>query len=171
MDLFLFKIINNLAGKWVFLDFLGVFFAKYSEYVLWLILVCLVLIKFKKYWKMIVEAMVSGILARFVITNIIRWIWSRPRPFNILENINLLLPQKTEPSFPSGHASFYFAISTVVYLYNKKLGYLFFAVTFLMGLARVFVGYHWPFDILAGAVIGIFSGLVVFYLPKKFLKV
>jgi undecaprenyl-diphosphatase len=70
-------------------------------------------------------------------------------------------------SFPSGHAAIFFAIATAVYLYNKKLGIWFFVVAILMGMARIFVGVHWPSDILGGAVIGIISGIIVGKIFKK----
>jgi undecaprenyl-diphosphatase len=93
---------------------------------------------------------------------------------NLLFNYNPL-----EPSFPSGHAAFYFAIATVVFLYLKKVyprpkfwrgaSILFFIAGFLISISRVFSGIHWPSDILAGAAIGIFSGWLVMFFYRKFL--
>lgn len=157
MDLYLFQEINQFAFKWDWLDNLGIFFAKYFEYFLVLCLLLFLILRFKKYWKMIIRAFVAAVLARLIIVNFIHLIWQRSRPF-IENNVNLLVEYSDKASFPSGHAAFYFAISTVVYFYNKKIGILFFLASFLISLARVFVGIHWPTDILAGIVIGIFSG-------------
>ncbi len=168
MDLYSFNLINQFAGRWVWLDSLGIFFAKYFEYVLIFCLLLFLVIKFKKYWKMVLQAIISAVLARFVIVNFIRCIWGRLRPF-VENNVNLLLNYSSkEASFPSGHAAFYFAISTIVFLYNKKAGILFYIASFLICLARIFVGIHWPSDILAGAVVGIFSAWLIHKISKKF---
>jgi len=161
MDLYLFNLINQLAGKYSWLDSLGVFFAKYFEYALILSLLLLLIIEFKKYLKPVILAFISAVISRFVVVNIIRWIWFRPRPF-IDNSVNFLIDYPNKASFPSGHAAFYFALSTVIYLYNKKIGIIFFIASFLICLARVFVGIHWPLDILAGIVVGILSGFIVY---------
>lgn len=167
MDKYLFNLINQFAGRWNLIDSLAVFFAKYFEYVLIFILLLFLAKNYRKYWSLVVNALAAAILSRFVITEIIRFLWHRSRPF-VENKINLLISQSPgEPSFPSGHAAFYFAIAAVVYLYNKKLGILFFIASFLMGLARVFSGVHWPSDILAGALIGILSGWLVVKLSKN----
>lgn len=166
MDLYLFQQINQFAGRWLWLDALGIYFAEYFGYALILSLLLFPAVRFRKYFKMIVEAIISAILARFVIVELIRWIWQRPRPF-VQNNVNLLLTHNAS-AFPSGHAAFFFALSTIVYLYNKKAGILFFIASFLICLARVFAGIHWPLDILAGAVVGIFSGYLIHKISKKF---
>ena len=166
MDLFFFNLINGFADKWGWLDFLGIFFAKYSEYLFLLILVIFLWKNYSR--KLASEILASGILSRGIITEIIRFIWARSRPFDVVSNIHLLLPAKVEPSFPSGHASFFFALATTIYLYNKKLGKWLFTIAFLMGLARIFVGYHWPSDILGGAVIGMLTGFIVNIIFKKY---
>ena len=161
LDLYFFNLINQFAGKWEVLDFLGIFFAKYFEYVLLLCLVLFLIKDFKKYWLMVVEALTTAILVRFVITEIIRWFWFRPRPF-VNDYVNLLISKNfEEASFPSGHASFYFALSTIIYIYNKKIGILFYVGSSLIVIARVFVGVHFPLDILAGALIGLMMGLIL----------
>ena len=84
--------------------------------------------------------------------------------------MNLLLSHEATSSFPSGHAAFYFALSTIIYFYNKKAGLLFLFASFLISISRVFVGIHWPFDIFAGAIVGIFSGWIILKISKKFIK-
>ena len=169
LDSYIFHYINQFAGKNICLDSTAIFFAKYFEYLLILILLLFLLKNFKKYWPMIVQALGAAILARLVIVNIIRWIWYRPRPF-IENHINLLIDKLNQASFPSGHAAFYFAISTIVYFYNKKTGILFFIASFLISISRVFSGIHWPSDIFAGAIVGIFSGWIILKISKKFIK-
>ena len=166
MDLYLFNLINQFAGKWSWLDTLAVFLAEYFEYFLIVFLLLFLLLRFKTYWKTVLGALISAVLARLIIVNFIRWIWLRPRPF-IENNVNLLLEYPDKAAFPSGHAAFYFAISTVVFCKNKEAGVLFFAGTILICLARVFAGIHWPTDILAGTVVGVLSGWLVFKIFKK----
>jgi undecaprenyl-diphosphatase len=170
LDVFLFNQINGLAGKSVCLDNVAIFFARYFEYFLILCLFLFMIKNAKKYWRMVIQGFAAAILSKFVITNIIRWLFPRPRPF-VENHANLLFDYNSaEPSFPSGHAAFYFAIATIVYFYNRKAGVLFFIASFLITAARVFSGIHWPSDILFGAIIGIFSGWLINKIFKKFQK-
>ena len=162
MDLYLFHLINQLALKWLWLDIFGKFCAQYLGYVLILLLFVFLIVNFKKYWKMVVSAIASAILARLVFVEIIRWLLPRQRPFIANNNVNLLLNHSASSSFPSGHAAFFFAVSAIVYFYNKKAGILFLIGAFLICLARVFVGVHWPSDVTAGAFVGAFSAWLIF---------
>ena len=120
---------------------------------------------------MVISAFAAAVFARFIIVEIIRYFLPKLRPF-VENNVNLLISQDPkEPSFPSGHASFFFAIAAVVYFYNKKAGTLFFVSAFLISISRVLIGVHWPSDILAGAIVGIFSGWLIFKLAKKLIKI
>lgn len=169
MDLYLFHQINQWVFRYFWLDIFGKFCAQYLGYVLVLFLFLFLVVRFRKYWKMAVQAVISAILARLVFVEIIRWILPRPRPFLENNNVNLLLENvgHIHNSFPSGHAAFFFAFSIIVYFYNKKAGILFLIGSFLICLARIFVGIHWPSDILAGAIVGILSGWLVFVFSKK----
>ena len=166
-DFYIFQQINQLVGKWAYLDNLGIFFAEYSGYILLILLLSFLFnrSKSKKYKIMVIEALSSAILARLVITSIIRFIYFRPRPFTNYQ-VNLLLNHRMEGSFPSGHAAFFFALSFVVYFFEKKAGILFLIVSLLMGIARVFVGIHYPSDILGGVFIGFISA----WLVNKYLR-
>jgi len=162
LDILIFQQINGLAGRWNFLDGAGIFFAQYFEYAL----VGFTLFFLRKNFRVILSAFSAAVLARFGIVELIRLFWSRARPF-IGNNVNLLIGHENTSSFPSGHAAFYFGLSTVVYFYNKKAGIVFFIASFLVSIARIFVGVHWPTDVLGGAIVGILSGWLVLKVFKK----
>lgn len=179
MDFLIFQFINKLAGRYSLLDNLAVFFAEYLGYILILILFLFLLKDSKKYRPMIVKGFLAAIIARFGVVELIRFFWERQRPF-VENNVNLLLSHEGTGSFPSGHAAFFFALATVIFLYEKKVypvpnrrfwcgaGILFFLASFLISISRVFAGVHWPSDILAGAIVGIFSGWLINKISKKF---
>ncbi len=170
IDFYIFQQINQFAGQNVCFDGLAIFFAEYFEYILIFCLLLFLIKNFKKYLPMVLQSLVAAVLARLVIVDFIRWIWARPRPF-IENQVNLLLSHELTPSFPSGHTAFYFALSTVIYFYNKKAGISFFIASFLIAISRVFCGVHWPSDILAGAAVGIFSGWFIILLSRKFFSI
>lgn len=116
---------------------------------------------------MVTLSFLSAILARFIIVDTIRLFWERPRPF-VDNHINLLLDRLNQSAFPSGHAAFFFAIATIIYFYNKKAGLLFFMASFLITIPRIFTGVHWSSDILAGAIVGILSALLIILSFRKF---
>jgi undecaprenyl-diphosphatase len=63
-------------------------------------------------------------------------------------------------SFPSDHAAVYFALATVIWLDSRRLGVAAWIWAALFCLARIYLGYHWPSDILGGALVGIVCVLI-----------
>jgi len=177
LDYYFFQQTNGLAGQLAGLDWLGIFLASYLQYlVVGFLLVYLFLGKDKKEKLrnqfMVFGALTAALVARFVVATSLYHFFMRSRPF--VDNVvSQLIPYDgTRSSFPSGHASFFFALATVVYLYNKKVypersrwvGTWFLVAAALISLARVYVGVHYPSDILAGAISGILVGWLVYYL-------
>jgi len=160
MDLFFFNIINNLALKSNILDWIFIFFAEYSGYFLIFFLFLFLFKDFRKYKFLPVSALLAGFFARYGIVEIVRFLFHRARPF-VENDVSVLIEHASTSSFPSGHTSFFFALSTIVFLYNKKAGYIFFTISFLIGFSRIVSGIHWPSDILIGALIGILIGWLV----------
>ncbi len=150
--------IHNLAGKSRLLDFLGIFFSEYFGY--FLLAGALLMILSLDSWKSRVYQLsllsLALILSRGILTEAIRFFYNRPRPFIALE-FSPLFEQANKGAFPSGHAAFYFALAGVVFLINRKAGWYWLGGAFLIGLARIFAGVHWPLDILGGAAVGILS--------------
>lgn len=169
LNFYIFKTINNWAGKHLWLDTLGIFFAQYFEYILIFFLLLFLVKNFKKHLPMVLKAFFGAVLAKEIFVDVIRQVLPKPRPF-IENQIYLLIDHAVTPAFPSAHAAFYFAIATIVYLHNKKMGFLFFGGAFLISIARVFSGVHWPLDILAGSLIGVFSACLINRVANEFLK-
>lgn len=133
----------------------------------------------KKNWELVGLAFAAALAARYGVVELIRAFYNRPRPFEILPDLNQLLPfphtvlgtsYNGVGAFPSGHAAFYFAIAAVISRYYPKTSFAFFAATISLSFARVVVGLHWPSDIIAGAAIGIAIGFLTHWLAKKYLR-
>jgi len=169
-DFYLFQKLNQFVGISPYLDKVAIFFAEYIQYFVVFCLLLFLVKNLRRNLEMVIFAFAAAIFSRFIITEIIRYLFPRIRPF-VENSVNLLIGYNaTESSFPSGHAAFFFALSMVVYFYNKKAGILFFIASFLISISRVFSGIHWPSDILVGAIVGIFSGWIILKISKKFIK-
>jgi membrane-associated phospholipid phosphatase len=82
-------------------------------------------------------------------------LWSRPRPFDAHpETVHTLVARSADGSFPSDHAAASVAIATVLVLAHRRLGLVALAAAALVCVARVYVGAHYPGDVLAGAAVG-----------------
>lgn len=170
IDLYLFNLINQFAGRWAWLDYFGIFCAEYLGYVLLFVLAIFLLINYKKYWQMVLESLIAAAFTRFVLAEIIRTIWFRTRPFISQNFVPLIIQNADEASFPSGHATFFFALATIVYFYNKRLGIIFFIASFFIAIDRIFVGVHWPSDVFAGAILGILVGYILNWIFRNHAK-
>ena len=78
----------------------------------------------------------------------------RRRPDEALDGIDVLVTAPSTGSFPSGHAATSFAAAVVLTVAVPALAPAFFVLAALVGLSRLYVGVHFPLDVLAGAALG-----------------
>lgn len=156
MDIRIFYIINEFAHKNAFVDALGVFFALYA---LPLLFLCIIVLGLKNR-RLLIQGMASGALA-YGINAIIGTIIVRHRPFVDHTVIQLIHKSATSKSFPSDHAALAFAVAGVLSFFYPKWSLGIFTVALLIAVSRVFVGVHYPTDIVAGAAVGVVSAFAV----------
>lgn len=155
LDRQIFAFLNGFAGISPTTDELIVAAAEYLP-VLVVIVGCIALVRMRA-TRWAIDALAAAILARSVVVAIAWEFFDRDRPF-VAETITHLFTVN-HPSFPSAHTSFLFAFSTVAFLRHRLLGSVLYAGSFIVCLARVAAGVHYPSDILGGIVVGVASGL------------
>lgn len=108
----------------------------------------------------------------FVVDFLIAMFWKRPSPF-IAHSDQILTPitqglRVDSVSFPSAHTYIAFAIATSIFLYgHRKLGIVLFIIAALVAIGRMGAGFHYPSDIVGGALLGIASGIVAYLLIEN----
>jgi undecaprenyl-diphosphatase len=109
----------------------------------------------------------------FGVTTAVKAAVDRPRPFEVLRDVKVKrLSSISGSSFPSGHASHAFAMATMFALRAKPLVYIPALLwAGYVGYARVYVGVHYPSDVLGGIVTGVVLSIAVYQYRDSILKV
>lgn len=102
-------------------------------------------------------------VSAWVITHFLKDLIAHPRP----DLTNALIVPDSFYSFPSGHATFIFALAWSMYKIDKYAGMIIFIFGTITGIARVLAGVHFWYDILGGFVVGIFVAYIVFSITKR----
>ena len=119
----------------------------------------------KKTRKVGIMSAVALLGSLLINNNLIKNIVQRPRPYVTFTDLQIIIPQPSEFSFPSGHTSSSFASAAVFYRHlPKKFGVPAVILAALIGFSRLYVGVHYPTDVLAGAVMGILLSYMAEYL-------
>ena len=155
-DIFIFHLING-RGQNSFFDWFMPFMTNLNNFIYFLLALALWIL-----WRErkggVAFVVFVGIL--LTITDLFSSYWlkdwvGRVRPCHVLENVHLLTDCNTSYSFPSSHAVNIFA--TVFFLSQplKRLSPLFYGIAGVVGYSRVYIGIHYPLDVIGGAAIGL----------------
>lgn len=169
---FYYNLHKSSAGG--FFDFFFKNFTLLGEDGIFLILLSLIFLLFKKTRK-VGAGMLGGIIIGALFTNItIKQVVARPRPYATTElfqsrwlEVNGRL--ESEYSFPSGHTTSAMAAMTPIFLFCKKnVSWLAFLFVIVMGASRNYIFVHYPSDILGGIIVGGLAGLLAYLIVRAF---
>ena len=156
------------------LDAIMLFFTNLSVYVSFFLLLMIAFIFFKKTRRFGAQVLLAVLFGILIVNVGLKPFIMRCRPCWLDPTIKLLVDRPTSHSFPSGHSNAFFAISTAIFLYNKKWGIPALVVASLVAFSRLYLFVHWPTDVMGGIATGILSAVLSFmileFLSKKFKK-
>ncbi|MFC4147258.1 phosphatase PAP2 family protein [Micromonospora mangrovi] len=108
-----------------------------------------------------------GMLLAVAVNQPIVSVVHEPRPYTTLPGILVLADRSADPSFPSDHATMAGAVAAGLLLVSWRLGLLATAAAAVMGFARIYIGAHYPLDVLAGFAVGATVTLLGYLLARR----
>lgn len=164
IDYSLFTAINGLAGRSGALDAFMIDVAKYAPEVYALALAALWLTFKQKNQRGALLAAISALIA-LGLGQIVGAIFPRERPY-LAHQVALLITHSPDTSFPSDHTTLAFAVAVAVWKFNWRAGITLALFGVLVAFARVFVGAHYPGDVVGGAVLGAITSILIVRLSE-----
>jgi len=167
LDLNLFLAINHLYHSFL-LDWLALFFSGVgSAGFVWLGLGFLLFLKEeKKDYRFFLPMVISVGTCWVLVEAILKYLFGRQRP-NADMGAIIVGDGASWFSFPSGHAAISWAMAIVLSHYEPKLRYVWYTLAGIISISRIYLGVHYPTDVIAGAFIGILIGKGSLYFLKR----
>lgn len=101
---------------------------------------------------------------------IIKKLVARERPFNQFSDVIPLIKKPVDFSFPSGHSASSFASAGILFRYlDKKYGILAIVFATLIAFSRLYLGVHFPSDVIAGVIIGLINSYIISKMEKIYI--
>lgn len=156
---------EHLRGTW---DIFWIVITKLADGGWFWIALGVILCIFRK-TRMIGMTLLLSLLINACITNLtLKNLIARPRPFQVCEDLVTLVPKPGSFSFPSGHTSVSFAGAFVLLrMVKKRYAVPAFLLAILIGFSRMYVGVHYPTDVIGGFCVGVVSSILACYIIQK----
>jgi len=158
MDYKIFKIINQLAGRYSILDMLMILVSNKVRYLFAFVLMSM-WFRGHSYRKVSRYALISAAFT-LLIDMLIQCFYFKPRPF-IKHRVGILIPSKMNSAFLSKHTLLATAVATSIFLRERVFGSVMWGMSLLTGFSRIWVGHHYPSDIVRSLFIGSLTSIIV----------
>ena len=127
----------------------------------------------------------ATLILTFIVTNLcLKPLVGRTRPYEVIEGLTRIIEKQSDRSFPSGHTANSMAVGVSLWLASRKYelfgdkklyfpkaaGWAVLIWSVLVGLSRLYVGVHYPTDVLGGAIVAIVNAVIVFGAYKKLIE-
>ena len=132
------------------------FMTRVGDGVPWFIL-CVVFLAINIYAGL---ALAISSIMQILLQVVIKRIFSRERPYEKYEDISHAMAPPDKFSFPSGHTAGAFAIAFVFYYFFPVLFVPMLVIASLIAFSRIYLGLHYPTDVLAGIILGLISAII-----------
>lgn len=172
IDLAIFYFFNHTISNSICDWFFVLITTQTNWYIAYGVLIYFLLTNFS--WEgraILVLLILTIVISDQISSHFLKEVVARLRPCWELPDVRLLVPCGGGKSFPSSHAVNNFAFAVVMSYYFRRYRAVFYIVSVFIALSRVYVGVHYPSDVIAGAVIGYLLALGMVFLYKKYIFV
>lgn len=107
-----------------------------------------------------VEALLALAISQIIVHSLKRLL-NRERPYKILEQLNTFGIDLSDYSFPSGHTTASFSLATSLALNIPRFTIIVLFLAMLIAISRIYLGVHYPTDVVAGLILGVGSAIIV----------
>jgi undecaprenyl-diphosphatase len=120
---------------------------------LWLVLAAVLCAVYRRWGTFFLT--VAAVMLADLVTLALKLFVERPRPFIRYAEPKVLVPIPHDPSFPSGHSATSFAAATMLSFSFPGLAPVLLLLAAAVAYSRVYVGVHYPIDVICGAALGV----------------
>lgn len=159
VDIFILELVNLSYHNFI-LDNLSLLISNMGIIYFWIIIALILYLLGNEKGKVVAKRMIVILLLTTIITQLVKLFIMRPRPYTELSNL-ILLGLGTDYSFPSGHTA---TSTAMAYLLSKEYNrWIFMLIPFVVGISRLYIGVHYPSDVLGGFLLGLFIAYLLEY--------